>query len=111
MAFQHKIDSVIHFAALKAVGESVAKPLDYYRVNVSGTIVLLEVMRDHGVYKLIYSSSATVYGLPEKLPLTEDTKTGDCTNPYGKSKFIVEEILKDLCFSDKVIRFWGIILC
>ncbi|XP_068990339.1 UDP-glucose 4-epimerase isoform X2 [Neodiprion pinetum] len=102
---QYKFDNVIHFAALKAVGESVAKPLEYYRVNVSGTIVLLEVMREHGVYRMIYSSSATVYGLPDKLPLTEDMKTGDCTNPYGKSKFMVEEILKDLCVSDKV---WSI---
>lgn len=93
---------MIHFAALKAVGESCAKPLEYYRTNVAGTLNLLEAMRDSGVRNFIYSSSATVYGDPEKLPITEDMKTGNCTNPYGKTKFMVEEILKDLCTSDKV---------
>ncbi|XP_048505484.1 UDP-glucose 4-epimerase-like isoform X2 [Athalia rosae] len=102
---KYKFDNVIHFAALKAVGESVAKPLDYYKVNVTGTILLLEVMREHGVYRMIYSSSATVYGLPDKLPLTEESRTGNCTNPYGKSKYMVEQILQDLCFSNKA---WSI---
>lgn len=87
---------------MKAVGESCQKPLEYYKVNVSGTINLLEVMRENNVKRFIYSSSATVYGVPEQLPLIEDMKCGNCTNPYGKTKFMVEEILKDLCASDKV---------
>ncbi|XP_011704546.1 PREDICTED: UDP-glucose 4-epimerase [Wasmannia auropunctata] len=98
---QHTFHCVIHFAALKAVGESCQKPLEYYKVNVSGTINLLQVMRENNVKRFIYSSSATVYGIPEQLPLVEDMKTGNCTNPYGKTKFMVEEILKDLCASDK----------
>lgn len=93
---------MIHFAALKAVGESCTIPLEYYNVNVGGTLNLLEVMKANDVKKFIYSSSATVYGVPEKLPLTEDMRTGDCTNPYGRTKFMVEEILKDLCSSDEV---------
>lgn len=100
---QYTFHSVIHFAALKAVSESCQKPLEYYNTNVSGTINLLEVMRENNVKHFIYSSSATVYGVPQQLPLTEDMKTGNCTNPYGKSKFMVEEILKDLCISDKVL--------
>ncbi|PSN40758.1 UDP-glucose 4-epimerase [Blattella germanica] len=99
---QYKIDCVIHFAALKAVGESVAIPLTYYRNNVGGTVTLLEAMKEHNVKRIVYSSSATVYGIPQKLPLTEDHPTGQsCTNPYGKSKYFVEEILKDLINSDK----------
>ncbi|XP_053980326.1 UDP-glucose 4-epimerase-like [Hylaeus anthracinus] len=97
---------VIHFAALKAVGESCAKPLEYYKTNVTGTLNLLEVMTEYNVKHLIYSSSATVYGTPEKLPLVEDMITGNCTNPYGKTKYMVEEILKDLCSSDKA---WSVI--
>ncbi|XP_058790064.1 UDP-glucose 4-epimerase-like [Phymastichus coffea] len=97
---------VIHFAALKAVGESCSIPLDYYKVNVSGTINLLEVMKENNVKRFIYSSSATVYGVPEKLPLVEGMKIGNCTNPYGKSKFMVEEILVDLCHSDEA---WSVI--
>lgn len=100
--FQYKFHSVIHFAALKAVGESCEKPLEYYKTNVCGTLNLLKVMKEFNVKCFIYSSSATVYGIPEKLPLVEDMKTGDCTNPYGKTKYMVEEILKDLCISDKV---------
>ncbi|KAG7213858.1 hypothetical protein KM043_003068 [Ampulex compressa] len=103
---QHSFHCVIHFAALKAVGESCEKPLEYYRANVTGTLNLLEAMRESGVKRFIYSSSATVYGIPEKLPLVEDMKTGNCTNPYGKTKFMVEEILKDLCSSDKE---WSVI--
>lgn len=98
---KHTFRCVIHFAALKAVGESCQKPLEYYKANVSGTINLLEAMRENNVKHFIYSSSATVYGVPEQLPLVEDMKTGNCTNPYGKTKFMVEEILKDLCASDK----------
>ncbi|KAL7037894.1 hypothetical protein ACKWTF_009390 [Chironomus riparius] len=98
---KHKIDCVIHFAALKAVGESCRLPLQYYQNNITGTSVLLEVMADNEVYNFVYSSSATVYGDPTFLPLTEDHPTGNCTNPYGKSKYFTEEILKDLCASDK----------
>lgn len=98
---KHKVDCVIHFAALKAVGESCRLPLQYYQNNITGTSVLLEVMAESGVYNFVYSSSATVYGDPTFLPITEDHPTGKCTNPYGKSKYFTEEILKDLCASDK----------
>lgn len=104
--FQHKIDCVIHFAALKAVGESCQKPLQYYQNNLTGSSVLLEVMAKFGVYQFIFSSSATVYGDPKELPVPETHPTGDCTNPYGKSKYFTEEILKDLSTSDKK---WSII--
>lgn len=90
---------------MKAVGESCEKPLEYYETNVGGTLNLLKVMAEHNVKNLIYSSSATVYGTPEQLPLTEDMKTGNCANPYGTTKYMVEEILKDLCTSDKVSFF------
>ncbi|CAG2174436.1 unnamed protein product [Oppiella nova] len=86
----HKIDVVVHFAALKSVGESVAKPLEYYENNVSGTIKLLKSMRKFGVKKLIFSSSATVYGDPQELPLVETSPTGQtCTNPYGRTKHMI----------------------
>ncbi|XP_046385554.1 UDP-glucose 4-epimerase [Ischnura elegans] len=105
---ENKIDAVIHFAALKAVGESCLIPLTYYRNNVGGSVNLLEVMKDFGVKKIVFSSSATVYGDPQYLPIKEDHPTGQgCTNPYGKTKFFVEEILKDLWKSDQE---WGIIL-
>lgn len=94
---KHKIDCVIHFAALKAVGESCRIPLSYYQNNVGGSCTLLETMEAAGVYRLIYSSSATVYGAPVSLPINENHPTGNCTNPYGKSKYFQEEILKDLC--------------
>lgn len=98
----HNIDCVIHFAALKAVGESVDKPLEYYQTNISGTCTLFEVMRKYNVYKLVYSSSCTVYGEPEQLPINESHPTGKgLTSPYGKSKFFCEEIMKDICISDK----------
>lgn len=104
----HKIDSVIHFAALKAVGESVKIPLTYYQNNIGGSGTLFEVMGNNGVKKLVFSSSATVYGTPQFLPITEDHPTGQgCTNPYGKTKYFVEEILKDLCTSDSE---WKVIL-
>lgn len=90
---------------MKAVGESCEKPLEYYKTNVGGTLNLLDVMKENNVKNFIYSSSATVYGVPEKLPLTEQMKTGNCTNPYGKTKYMVEEILKDLCKSDEVHKY------
>ncbi|MPW37912.1 UDP-glucose 4-epimerase GalE [Vibrio sp. B1Z05] len=91
---QYDIDAVIHFAGLKAVGESVAKPLEYYDNNVNGTLVLVDAMRDAGVNRLVFSSSATVYGDPHTVPITEDFPTS-ATNPYGRSKLMVEECLTD----------------
>ncbi|CNK10327.1 UDP-glucose 4-epimerase [Yersinia frederiksenii] len=96
---EHEIDAVIHFAGLKSVGESVAKPIEYYQNNVTGSIILLEEMVIAGVKKLIFSSSATVYGDPEFVPLTEDARIGGTTNPYGSSKVMVEQILKDFSFA------------
>ena len=97
---ENKIEAVIHFAGLKAVGESVKKPLEYDDNNISGCLVLLETMRKYGVKKFVFSSSATVYGTPERIPLTEDCKTGGTTNPYGTTKLFIEQILKDLYASD-----------
>ena len=97
---ENKIDSVIHFAGYKAVGESVEKPIEYYTNNVSGTLNLLDVMRKHNVKTIIFSSSATVYGGPEVVPLTEMCKIGGTTNPYGSSKLFIEQILKDVYKSD-----------
>ena len=94
-------DAVIHFAGLKSVGESVQKPLEYYSNNLDSTLVLLESMKAHGVKKLIFSSSATVYGEPEELPLTETSRIGvGITNPYGQTKFMIEQILKDVSIAD-----------
>ena len=93
-------DAVVHFAGLKAVGESVAKPLDYYRNNLSGTINLLDAMVRHGVHKLVFSSSATVYGEPEHMPIDESSRIIDATNPYGRSKLMIEKILEDLCAAE-----------
>ena len=104
---ENKIESVIHFAALKAVGESTKKPLEYYQNNVQGTITLLDAMRKYGCKSFVFSSSATVYGVPESNPITEDFPTGGCTNPYGKTKYMIEEILKDLYESDKE---WNIVI-
>ncbi|WP_120971597.1 UDP-glucose 4-epimerase GalE [Comamonas sp. lk] len=101
---EHRIDSVVHFAGKKAVGESVAQPLDYYDNNVNGTLVLLRAMKTQGVDKLVFSSSATVYGTPQYLPLNEIHPTS-VTNPYGRSKLMVEEILADLFHSDPL---WSI---
>ncbi len=95
-----KIDAVIHFAGLKAVGESCRKPLEYYHNNISGTINLIRAMREYGCKRIVFSSSATVYGNPEKIPLTEDCKIGGTTNPYGTTKLFIEQILKDLYESD-----------
>ena len=97
---EHKIEAVMNFAGFKAVGESVQKPLEYYENNISGAITLLKVMKKHNVKKFIFSSSATVYGNPEKVPITEDSKTGGTTNPYGTTKLFIEQILKDLYKSD-----------
>lgn len=94
---KHKFSAVMHFAGLKAVGESVQIPLLYYKVNLTGTIQLLEVMNTHGVKKIVFSSSATVYGDPKYLPIDEQHPVGGCTNPYGKSKYFIEEIIQDQC--------------
>jgi len=99
----HKITGVIHFAALKAVGESVAKPIEYYRNNIEGLLVVLEVMRQHGVKQFVFSSSATVYGVPERSPIDE-TFPLSATNPYGQSKLIAEQILRDVTISDPTWR-------
>ncbi|VDP65669.1 unnamed protein product [Echinostoma caproni] len=97
---KYKIDCVIHFAALKSVGESVSQPLHYYENNVTGLLNLLRVMTSHNVKNMVFSSSCTVYGDPKFLPVTEEHPIGDCINPYGASKFFAEIILKDLCRSD-----------
>ena len=95
-------DAVIHFAGLKAVGESVEKPLEYYKTNIEGTLNILNSMRNHGVQKIIFSSSATVYGDPGQPQCVETLETGrGLTNPYGKTKYMIEEILKDVAFADK----------
>jgi UDP-glucose 4-epimerase len=97
----YDIDSVIHFAGLKAVGESVAKPLEYYDNNLVSTLALLEAMRKHGVKQLVFSSSATVYGNPSELPLRETSTVGvGLTNPYGKTKYMIEQIIQDYCTAD-----------
>ena len=94
---EHAIDGVIHFAGLKAVGESIQKPLEYYANNIDSTLVLVETMQKHGVMRIVFSSSATVYGTPSELPLTEDSQVGiGITNPYGWTKYFNEVILKDL---------------
>ena len=95
-------DTVIHFAGLKAVGESVEKPLEYYKTNIDGTLNILNSMKNHGVHKIIFSSSATVYGDPHQPTCVETLETGrELTNPYGKTKYMIEEILKDTAFADK----------
>ena len=95
----HKIDAVLHFAGLKSVGESVSQPLDYYANNVAGSVILAQAMAAAGVFQLVFSSSATVYGNPQRLPLTEDHPLS-ATNPYGRSKLMVEDLLRDLHRSD-----------
>lgn len=97
---KHKIDSVIHFAAMKAVGESMQLPLLYYKNNMIGIINLLEVMEKHNIYHLVFSSSCTVYGEPKTLPITEEKETGNVTNVYGRTKYFIEEMLKDLSKSN-----------
>ena len=97
---ENKIDAVIHFAGLKAVGESVKLPVLYYRNNLDTTLTLLETMKKYGCTRLIFSSSATVYGDPYKVPITEDMPVGKCSNPYGKTKYFIEEILTDVSHAD-----------
>ncbi len=94
------IEAVIHFAGLKAVGESVRMPLEYYHNNITGTLMLLEAMKSHNVKKIVFSSSATVYGVNNPVPYNEDMPTNSSTNPYGYTKVMIEQILKDLCVSD-----------
>lgn len=97
---ENNIEAVMNFAGYKAVGESVEKPIDYYTNNISGALVLLDTMKKYNVKKFIFSSSATVYGEPEKMPITEETQTGGTTNPYGTTKLYIEQILKDIYKSD-----------
>ena len=104
---KHHFSSVIHLAGLKAVGESVQNPMKYYRVNLGILLNLVEVMKEFGVKDLLFSSSATVYGSPKYLPLDEEHETGNCSNPYGRTKFFIEEMLKDL---SQVESDWNIIL-
>ena len=104
---KEQIDSCIHFAGLKAVGESVAKPWEYYENNIAGTLTLVDVMRKHGVKNIIFSSSATVYGDPAIIPITEECPKGQCTNPYGWTKSMLEQILSDMQKADPE---WNVIL-
>lgn len=104
---ENEIDSCIHFAGLKAVGESVAKPLEYYSNNISGSLVLFDEMRKHGVKNIIFSSSATVYGDPAFVPITEECPKGEITNPYGQTKGMLEQILTDI---QKADGEWNVIL-
>ncbi len=104
---ENKVDAIIHFAGFKAVGESVQKPLEYYWNNVAGTLVLCEVARDHGVKNLVFSSSATVYGEPEFIPITEDCPKREATNPYGQTKSMLEQVLTDIYKGDNE---WNIAL-
>ncbi len=97
---ENQIDAVINFAGFKAVGESVEKPIEYYENNIIGALALLDVMRKYNCKKFIFSSSATVYGEPEKIPVTEDCRVGGTTNPYGNTKLFIEQILKDVYTSD-----------
>lgn len=104
--FQNEsFDAVIHFAGLKSVGESVAKPLEYYANNIDSTLVLLKIMQECNVKKLVFSSSATVYGTPQSLPLTEESRTGvGITNPYGQTKYMIEQILRDATIADATME-------
>ena len=104
---KEQIDSCIHFAGLKAVGESVGMPWEYYENNIGGTLTLVDVMRKHGVKNIIFSSSATVYGNPSEIPITENCPKGECTNPYGWTKSMLEQILSDIQFADPE---WNVVL-
>ena len=104
---QHTFDCCIHFAGLKAVGESVQKPWEYYENNIGGTLVLVDVMRRHGCKNIIFSSSATVYGAPETMPITEDCPKGTVTNPYGQTKSMLEQVLTDIQKADPE---WNVVL-
>lgn len=104
---ENDVDAVIHFAGFKAVGESVSKPIEYYSNNIGNTLVLVDVMREHGCKSIIFSSSATVYGDPDALPLTEESPKKPATNPYGWTKWMIEEILGSLCVADPE---WDVVL-
>ena len=104
---ENTIEAVIHFAGLKAVGESVTMPIEYYENNISGTLVLCDVMRKYGVKRIVFSSSATVYGMENKVPFSETMPTASATNPYGSTKLFIEQILKDIYVSDNE---WSIAL-
>jgi len=104
---KEKIESCIHFAGLKAVGESVEKPWEYYENNIAGTLILLDVMRKHGVKNIIFSSSATIYGNPAIIPITEECPKGQCTNPYGWTKSMLEQVLVDMQKADPE---WNVII-
>ena len=104
---KHKLDACIHFAGLKAVGESVEKPWEYYENNIGGTLVLVDVMRKHGCKNIIFSSSATVYGDPAEIPITESCPKGQCTNPYGWTKSMLEQVLMDIQNADPE---WNVVL-
>ena len=104
---KEEIDSCIHFAGLKAVGESVAKPWEYYENNIAGTLTLVDVMRKHNVKNIIFSSSATVYGDPAMIPITEECPKGQCTNPYGWTKSMLEQILMDI---QKADQEWNVVI-
>ena len=104
---KEKVDACIHFAGLKAVGESVAKPWEYYENNIAGTLTLVDVMRKHGVKNIIFSSSSTVYGDPAFIPITEECPKGVCTTPYGWTKSMLEQILSDI---QKADNEWNVIL-
>ena len=103
----HAVDRVIHFAGFKAVGESVKKPVEYYHNNIEGTLTLVDMMRQHGCKSIIFSSSSTVYGDPDKLPLTEESPKKTCTNPYGWTKWMIEQILTDIHTADPE---WDVVL-
>lgn len=104
---ENQFDAVIHYAGLKSVGESVAKPLEYYENNMVATFVLVDVMRKYGCKNIIFSSSATVYGDPAMIPITEECPKGYCTNPYGQTKWMLEEVLKDVHHADPE---WNVVL-
>ena len=104
---ENRIDAVIHFAGLKAVGESVAKPLEYYHNNMTGTFILMDVMRHNGCKNIIFSSSATVYGDPAVIPITEECPKGQCTNPYGQTKSMLEQVMTDVQKADPE---WNVVL-
>ena len=104
---EHDVDAIIHFAGFKAVGESVQKPLEYYWNNIAGTLVLCDVARNHGVKNIVFSSSATVYGEPEFVPITEDCPKHSATNPYGQTKTMLEQVLTDLYVGDNE---WNVVL-
>src|SRR5262249_24375127 len=110
---KYNIWAVLHFAALKAVGESTKIPLEYYWNNLTGTLGLFRVMEKFGVYNIVFASSSTVYGDPDTIPVNEGCRLGPVTNPYGKTKLFVEEALRDMCQSDKrwnavILRYCGL---